>query len=599
MEKLMSRVRGKTSRSRWASKKPAPAPAEMVYSSSSSEKSSSSGRSVSSAPPALPNSTEQLIKKVLPVIEKASPIIEKASPVIERTSPVVEKASPVVEKAPPVAEKASPAGKKASPTRTKTSPNRKKASTVNEKTPTVSKRNKKSSPVIEKTSPVVEEAPPVTKRSSPATKRSSPVIVRTPSVIERASPETTSPVVEEAPSVAEEASPVVEEAPPPPTDPSIKSWRRRSSSLTQHLRKSRPKEQIDPQPPETKPAEPPAPDTRRNQHVDAQPPETKPAEPPAPDNSISIVHLIPGLIAPSHSPTWRPQPNLPTGQWNGGPPSVSPATSSRSRTHQPVDLGLHPQYPTASPRALAAHMAVDENFPERLPTAYVAIGSGPGMRDVVDMFLKYPRGRRAHIKFVSVGVASEHMLAMANLGPIMHLNHVPDGVRIDVFFDTADKVDDECNCIKGQKGSMHLDRLTAMRAEKYICIIDCKQRVTSVVSSGAPIPVEITAESYFYVFHQLRATGATVILRSGEPVSTEPYYTVRGTMMIDVSWPLVTNFVAAAKNTGDMLKMIPGVVDHGLFHGDRWILGCRPITVYVGGPNGRVNKMTPYSSSYS
>ncbi|EPS40679.1 hypothetical protein H072_5448 [Dactylellina haptotyla CBS 200.50] len=243
---------------------------------------------------------------------------------------------------------------------------------------------------------------------------------------------------------------------------------------------------------------------------------------------------------------------------------------------------------TSSVRRLAAYKAVDDNFPTTKP-AYVAIGSGSLLVQVVERISQFSYSQLADVTFVSTGVASEHIMASYKLRPITALNLLSPETKIDVYFDTADEVDDGLNCIRGATGNLHLERMVALRTDCFVCIIDYHKRVPTLFTSGKSMAVEVTPESYFHVIRALRTSNATVAPRRGEPAILGLCTTQRGTYLLDVTWPALRDSSDDVERLAEMTKGIYGVVDHGLFYsvGRDW--NGRPNKVYVGLEDGAVD----------
>ncbi|KAK6334991.1 hypothetical protein TWF718_010432 [Orbilia javanica] len=264
---------------------------------------------------------------------------------------------------------------------------------------------------------------------------------------------------------------------------------------------------------------------------------------------------------------------------------ISNATHGTSKSGQ----SLKRSRSATTIRRLAAFKAVSDNFPTTRP-AYIAIGSGALMLQVVERISQYSYNQLADITFVSTGVASEHIMASYKLRPITSLNLLSPETRIDVYFDTADKVDDNLNCIRGgRSGSLHSERMVALRSECFVCIIDHRKRVPTLFTTGRGMPVEITPESYFHVIESLRANGATAALRSADPVVSGPCVTQKGNYIIDAIWPALEDTEGEVEALADVVKGVYGVVDHGLFYAGESGWCGRPKRVYVGLKDGAVD----------
>ncbi|KAF3922740.1 hypothetical protein ABW21_db0207636 [Orbilia brochopaga] len=420
-------------------------------------------------------------------------------------------------------------------------------------------------------------------------------------------------VFEDTGAVAEESQPVVEEALPPSTDPRLEKIKTKILSLSNGvLKPSSPVPETTESSPGEKEAKGPRRPRRRKSTKQSIPQnETEGPSPvqnekdsPKQDPISKLPEKPPANMAPIGQfpkvqvvPKWQPVTPTP-----GAPPArfLQPSLES---SHSPAvpqkpPHVLRPQAAAFRVRKTAAFQAVNANMPKHGSSpSFVAIGSGLQVEYIVNQISRIPLHKRSYIRYVSTGAASEHLMATYNLQPIISLVNLPANAKIDVYFGTADEIDDEGNCIKGRLGSAHIERLVALRAEKFVCVVDSSACIPSIANGGGSIPVEITPESYITVFTQLKSKGATVTIRIGEAPSMEPAYTRRGTIMLDTKWPPLQNPVGAVQTLAEMLKKIPGVVDHGLFHGDGWIRGGRPNVVYITQKDGIVDVRVPFGSS--
>ncbi|KAJ6259710.1 Ribose-5-phosphate isomerase [Drechslerella dactyloides] len=314
-----------------------------------------------------------------------------------------------------------------------------------------------------------------------------------------------------------------------------------------------------------------------SQHVNFQSPEAKPA--PESEDTVPVPTPTPSRASSRRSPKQRLRGIVPS--------ILSIVSSAASAKSERSEATFHQPRSTATMRRLAAYKAVDDNFPTSQP-AYVAIGSGATMVQVVERISQYSFRQLANVTFVSTGVASEHIMASYKLRPITSLNLLSPEQKIDVYFDTADEVDDGLNCIRGRTGNLHLERIIALRSDSFVCIVDCYKRAPMLFTTGKPMTVEVTPDSYFHVLQELRASGATAVLRSGEPAMSGPCFTGRGTYLVDSSWPPLRNSDDEVRRLAEMVKQIHGVVDHGLFYDGETYWNGRPSRVYVGLDDGTV-----------
>ncbi|EGX50040.1 hypothetical protein AOL_s00076g391 [Orbilia oligospora ATCC 24927] len=319
------------------------------------------------------------------------------------------------------------------------------------------------------------------------------------------------------------------------------------------------------------------------QHVGFQSPELEPEEEEGGENDHTLTPTpsINGSVKKSKKHKHHHHHHM---------PSLISLISNATRATSKSTRSLRRRESTSTVRRLAAYKAVNDNFPTTRP-AYIAIGSGALMLQIVERISQYSYNQLADVTFVSTGAASEHIMASYKLRPITSLNLLSPETKIDVYFDTADKVDDNLNCIRGRTGNLHLERMVALRSECFVCIIDYHKRVPTLFTNGKSMAVEITPESYFYVIKGLRGTKAIASLRSGEPAISGPCITQRGNYIIDATWPSLRDAGEEVEALAEIVKGIYGVVDHGLFYagGNGW--NGRPNKVYVGLEDGAVDTL--------
>lgn len=133
--------------------------------------------------------------------------------------------------------------------------------------------------------------------------------------------------------------------------------------------------------------------------------------------------------------------------------------------------------------------------------------------------------------------------------PVINL---PVAHEVAIYVDGADEVNHRREMIKGGGGALLGEKIVANAAKQFICIVD----ETKVVNRlGAfPLAVEVIPEARSFV-------GRNLVKLGGDPVYREGFLTDHGNIILDVYHLEILNALALE----DTIKLIPGVVDSGLF----------------------------------
>ncbi|KAJ3207303.1 hypothetical protein HDU82_003884, partial [Entophlyctis luteolus] len=138
---------------------------------------------------------------------------------------------------------------------------------------------------------------------------------------------------------------------------------------------------------------------------------------------------------------------------------------------------------------------------------------------------------------------------------------------IDVNFDGADEIDPSLNCIKGGGGCHLQEKLVAAAAKKFVVVADYRKESTGLgIEWKKGVPVEVIPMAYVSIQKKLEALGFSSVLRMGAPAKAGPAVTDSGNLILDV-FVGVLHGDAAVSSVHQKIKLIPGVVETGLFIG--------------------------------
>ena len=157
------------------------------------------------------------------------------------------------------------------------------------------------------------------------------------------------------------------------------------------------------------------------------------------------------------------------------------------------------------------------------------------------------------------------------------LSTLDDYPALDLTVDGADELDEELRLIKGGGGALLREKIVAVASERVIIICDNSKRVETL--GRFPLPIEVTPFG-------LAATRRLVIALAGDcgcegevKLRTDgigrPFVTDNGNHILDCAFGIIDDPEALE----DALKLVPGVVESGLF------LGIADIGI-IAGPKG-------------
>jgi len=130
---------------------------------------------------------------------------------------------------------------------------------------------------------------------------------------------------------------------------------------------------------------------------------------------------------------------------------------------------------------------------------------------------------------------------------------------IDLAVDGADEVDQSLNLIKGRGGALFREKLVAAAAKRFVVVVD-ESKVVKRLGVGV-LPVEVLPFLWRTTAERLTGLGLSLVLRGGEET---PYGTDNGNVILDITVP---EGIANPAELGRQLKLVTGVVEHGLFVG--------------------------------
>ena len=157
---------------------------------------------------------------------------------------------------------------------------------------------------------------------------------------------------------------------------------------------------------------------------------------------------------------------------------------------------------------------------------------------------------------------SEQTAAQAkSLGiPLTTLDECP---LLDLTIDGADELDDALRLIKGGGGALLREKIVATASDRMIVIADASKRVATL--GAYPLPVEVVSfgltSTRLMLEEYAEEAGCTGEVRVRMTAAGQPFKTDSGNLILDCAFGRIED----AEALDAMLKLIPGVVENGLF----------------------------------
>ena len=194
----------------------------------------------------------------------------------------------------------------------------------------------------------------------------------------------------------------------------------------------------------------------------------------------------------------------------------------------------------------------------------VGLGTGRTAAKAVQALAARVKAEKLKLVCTCTSVATEQLATSLGLTVVP----IDQAGALDIAIDGADEIDPALDLVKGGGGAMVRERLVERTAKRLVVIVDSEKPV-DVLGRGK-LPVEILKFGEPETMKRLAALGvASVELRKA--ADGTPFVTDNGNWIADLTLsPALRATLATAagkKAFADSVKLMPGVVDHGLFLG--------------------------------
>jgi ribose 5-phosphate isomerase A len=177
---------------------------------------------------------------------------------------------------------------------------------------------------------------------------------------------------------------------------------------------------------------------------------------------------------------------------------------------------------------------------------WIGIGSGSTVNALIDALADHkhlikgavPASIESEAQLKSKGIPTA---SLNDIGPLSH------------YFDGADEVDKQGNCIKGGGGALAREKVIAAASKRFVVLIEQHKQVTRL-GKKMPIPIEVLPMARSFVARKMVALG-------GQPEYRHGFVTDNGNEILDVHhlhWESIHTL-------DQTLNALPGVIAHGVF----------------------------------
>lgn len=187
----------------------------------------------------------------------------------------------------------------------------------------------------------------------------------------------------------------------------------------------------------------------------------------------------------------------------------------------------------------------------------VGLGTGSTTAHALEALGRRIREEGLDIVGTPTSFAAE-MLARQQRIPLVSLDEID---ALDIALDGADEVDPDLNLIKGRGAAQTREKIVESIAAEFIVLVDASKMVERL-GSKFPVPVEILPMARTPVQRALRRLGGDPELRLGER-KDGPVVTDQGFWILDCRFDRIDDPAGLDR----AIKLLPGVLDHGLFIG--------------------------------
>ncbi|XP_043935997.1 ribose-5-phosphate isomerase [Protopterus annectens] len=218
-------------------------------------------------------------------------------------------------------------------------------------------------------------------------------------------------------------------------------------------------------------------------------------------------------------------------------------------------LSKHTKMAAEQAKQLAGYAAVNNHVKDN---QVLGIGSGSTIVYAVQRLAERVKQENLNVICIPTSFQARQLILQHGL-TLSDLDRHPE---LDVAIDGADEVDSNLNLIKGGGGCLTQEKIVAGNAKCFIVIADYRKDSLNLGDQWKNgIPIEVIPMAYVPVVKTIsKKFGGVTELRMAVK-KAGPLVTDNGNFLLDWKFDKVHNW----KEVNTAIKMIPGVVDTGLF----------------------------------
>jgi ribose 5-phosphate isomerase A len=193
------------------------------------------------------------------------------------------------------------------------------------------------------------------------------------------------------------------------------------------------------------------------------------------------------------------------------------------------------------------------------PGMVLGLGTGSTAKAFIELLAERVKRERLDLRCVATSEETRHFAEQSGI-EIADFSTIAD---VDLTVDGTDEVDSRLNLIKGGGGALLREKIVGMASHRLCIIADQSKLVRQL--GAFPLPVEIIEFGLAATIAMIE-TGAEDADCSGELTLRRDrlgalFRTDSGHLIVDCAFRTIPDAEALA----DILDIIPGVVEHGLF----------------------------------
>ena len=150
------------------------------------------------------------------------------------------------------------------------------------------------------------------------------------------------------------------------------------------------------------------------------------------------------------------------------------------------------------------------------------------------------------------------IVAVRSCVPLTTLDEYP---ILDLAIDGADRIDQKLDLIKGGGGALTREKIVASAAKQFVVVAD-ETKLVEKLGANCRVPVEVLPFALATATANIKELGGKPLLREGKG-KVGAVVTDNGNYIVDVDFGPIGD----AEELNRRLKLIPGVIETGLFIG--------------------------------